>query len=171
MQNTNITTVINFGGFYNSIHSYIIDDNIELNEYDFEKVNYKSTFEIYVKDYIKILNNKLDTNIVFKGLISPKFYNYSTDFINVEISKKDIIKLFQYVRDEELKQEVFNIIKESSTSKDGYVAFYNYSDYFKKDNLDILVECMLDIIIEHLQDVIVEELQANYLEIVLNNDN
>ena len=166
-----IETSINFGGFYESIHSYIIDDNIELNEYDFEKVNYKDTFEIYAKDYIKILNQKLDTNIIFKDLISPKFYNYSTDFINVEISKKDILKLFQYVRNEDLKEEVINIIKDSSTSKDGYVAFYNYNDYFKKDNLDLLLECMLDIIVDTLQDDIIEELQANYLEIILNNDN
>ena len=171
MQNTNIETVVNFGGFYESIHSYIIDDNIELNEYDFEKVNYKSTFEIYAKDYIKVLNQKLDTNIIFKSLNSPKFYNYSTDFINVEISKKDILKLFQYVRNENLKQEVFNIIKNSSTSKDGYISFYNYTDYFKKDNLDILVECLFDVIVEHLQDDIVEDIQGNYLEIILNDDN
>ena len=166
-----IETKINFGGFYESIHSEVIADNIEIMEYNWKDVDYNSTHKIYAKDYIKILNQKLDTNISFKNLVSPKFYNYSTDYINVEISKKDILKLFKYVRDEHLKQEVFNIIKESSTSRDGYISFYNYSDYFKKDNLDILVECMLDIIIEHLQDVIVEELQANYLEIILNNDN
>lgn len=171
MQNLTINTTVNFGGFYESIHSYIIDDNIELNEYDFENVNYKDTFEIYAKDYIKVLNNKLDTNISFKALNSPRFYNYSTDFINVDISKKDILKLFKYVRNEDLKQEVFNIIKKSSTSKDGYVAFYNYKDFFKKDNLDILVECLFDVIVENLQDDIVEELQSNYLEIILNNDN
>ena len=166
-----IETNVNFGGFYNSIHSDVIDNYIEDYEYDWEKVNYKSTFEIYAKDYIKVLNQKLDTNIVFKGLVSPKFYNYSTDYINVEISKKDIIKLFQYIRNEDLKQEVFNIIKESSTSKDGYVAFYNYNDYFKKDNLGILVECLFDVIVESLQDGIVEDLQSNYLEIVFNEDN
>ena len=166
-----IETTVNFGGFYDSIHSYIIDDYIEVYEYNFENVDYKATYQTYAEDYIKVLNQKLDTNIVFKGLISPKFYNYSTDNINVEISKKDIIKLFQYIRDEELKQEVFNIIKESSTSRDGYVVFYNYNDYFKKENLDILVECLFDVIIEHMQDDIVEELQANYLEIILNDDN
>lgn len=171
MQNTNIETVLNFGGFYESIHSYIIDNYIEDLEYDFEKVNYKSTYKIYAEGYIKAINNKLDTNISFKSLVSPKFYNYSTDSINVEISKKDILKLFQYVRTEELKKEVFNIIKESSTSKDGYVAFYNYSDYFKKDNLAILVECLFDVIIEHMQEDIIEELQSNYLEIILNEDN
>jgi hypothetical protein len=102
-----------------------------------EKVNYISTHKTYAKDYIKVLNNKLDTNIIFKALNSPKFYNYSTDKIEVEITKKDALKLFQYVRNEELKQEVFNIIKESSTSKDGYIAFHNYEDFFKKDNLNI----------------------------------
>lgn len=166
-----IQTNINFGGFYNSIHSDIIDNNIELMEYDFENVNYKSTFEIYSKDYIKALNNKLDTNISFKALVSPRFYNYSTDVINIDISFLDILKLFKYVRDEELKKEVINIIKESSTSKDGYVAFYNYKDFFKKENLDILVECIFDIIVDKLQDSIIEELQANYIDIILNENN
>ena len=166
-----IETSINFGGFYDSIHSEVIADNIEIMEYNWEDVDYNSTYKIYAKDYIKILNQKLDTNIIFKSLYSPKCYNYSTDYINVEISKKDILKLFQYVRNEDLKQEVFNIIKDSSTSKDGYISFYNYNDYFKKDNLDILVECMFDVIIEHLQNDIVEDLQSNYLEIVFNEDN
>lgn len=171
MKNLTINTNINFGGFYESIHSDIIDTYIEMMEYNWEDVNYISTFEIYSKDYIKVLNNKLDTNISFKALVSPKFYNFSTDKINVDISKKDILKLFQYVRNEDLKQEVFNIIKKSSTSKDGYIAFYNYKDFFKKENLGLLLECMLDIIVDNLQDDIVEELQANYLEIVLNEDN
>jgi hypothetical protein len=171
MKNLTINSSINFGGFYNSIHSDIIDTYIEDYEYDWEKVNYISTYENYSKDYIKVLNNILDTNISFKALNSPRFYNYSTDVISIEISKKDALKLFQYVRNEELKQEVFNIIKDSSTSKDGYVAFYNYKDFFKKDNLDILLECMLDVIIENLQDDIVENLQSNYLDIVFNEDN
>jgi hypothetical protein len=142
-----------------------------MTEYNWEDVNYRATYEIYAKDYIKVLNNILDSNISFKSLNSPKFYNFSTDYINVEISKKDILKLFQYVRNEDLKQEVIDRIKESSTSIDGYIAFYNYEDFFKKDNLDILVECMLDVIIENLQDDIVEELQANYIDIILNDDN
>ena len=166
-----IETNINFGGFYESIHSDVIDNYIEIMEYNWEDVDYNSTYKTYAEDYIKILNQKLDTNIVFKGLVSPKFYNYSTDFINVEISKKDIIKLFQYIKEEDLKQEVFNIIKESSTSRDGYISFYNYNDYFKKENLAILLECLFDIIIEHLDNDIIEELQANYIDIILNNDN
>ena len=169
MQNL-IKTTVNFGGFYNSIHSDILDTYIEDYGYNWENVDYISTYKEYSKSYIKVLNNILDTNIIFKALNSPKFYNYSTDKINVELSKKDILKLFKYVKDEELKQEVFNIIKEASTSRDGYVAFYNYADFFKKDNLDILVECLLDVIIENLQDRIVDGICSNYIEIILNED-
>ena len=165
-----IETNINFGGFYNSIHSDIIESYIEDLEYNWEDVDYKETYKIYSESYIKVLNNILDTNIIFKALNIPKFYNYSTDFINVEISKKDILKLFKYVKEGELKEEAFNIIKEASTPRDGYVAFYNYADFFKKDNLDILVECLLDVIIENLQDRIIDGIQSNYIKIVLNED-
>ena len=165
-----IKTNINFGGFYNSIHSDIIDTYIEDLEYNWEDVNYNDTYKIYSKSYIKALNNILDAKVIFKALNSPKFYNYSTDIINVEISKKDILKLFKYVKDADLKQEVFNIIKEASTSRDGYVAFYNYADFFKKDNLDILIECLFDIIVENLQDRIIDGICSDYIEIILNED-
>ena len=165
-----IETNVNFGGFYDSIHSDIVDTCVADMEYNWEEVNYEATYNEYSKRYIKVLNNILDTNIIFKALNSPKFYNYTTDFINVELSKKDILKLFKYIKDAELKEEVFNIIKDSSTSKDGYSAFYNYADFFKKDNLDILIECLLDIIIENLQDRIVDDIQSNYIKIVLNED-
>ena len=169
MQNL-IKTNINFGGFYNSIHSDIIESYIEDMEYNWEDVDYTETYNEYSKSYIKVLNNILDTNIIFKALNSPKFYNYTTDKINVELSKKDILKLLKYIKEEDLKQEVFNIIKEASTSRDGYVAFYNYADFFKKDNLAILVECLLDIIVEHLQNRIIEDICANYIDIILNED-
>ena len=169
-----IQTNVNFGGFYNTIHSDIIDYYVEDMEYNWEKVDYEATYKIYSKSYIQVFNNILDTNLIFKALNSPKYYNFTTDVINVEISKKDILKLFKYVKDADLKEEVFNIIKDSSTSKDGYVAFYNYADFFKKDNLDILVECLLDVIIENLQDdiidVIVEGRHSDCLEIILYED-
>ena len=165
-----IKTTVNFGGFYNSIHSDIIESYVEDMEYNWEDVDYKDTYNEYSKSYIKALNNILDTNIVFKALNSPKYYNYSTDTISVELSKKDILKLFKYVKDEELKQEVFNNIKDTNTSKDGYVAFYNYADFFKKENLDILIECLIDVIIENLQDKIIEGICSDYIEIVLNED-
>ena len=169
MQNL-IQTNVNFGGFYYSVHSDIIDTYIEDYEYNWEDVNYEATNKEYSQSYVKALNNILDTNIIFKALNSPKFYNFTTDTINVEISKKDILKLFKYIKDEDLKQEVFNLIKDSSTSKNVYVAFYEYKDFFKKENLDILVECLLDIIIENLQDRIIDDIQGNYIEIILNED-
>lgn len=171
MENLITDINVNFGEFYNSIHSGIIDTNVELMEYDWENINHRAIFEIYAKDYIKALNNKLDTNISFKALIGPKFYNYLMGYINVEITKKDILKLFKYIKEEELKEEVINIIKDNSTSKSGYIAFYEYKDFFKKENLDILIECLFDVIIENMQDGIIEELQGNYINIILNENN
>ena len=173
MQNL-IQTTVNFGGFYYSIHRDILDSELECLGYDDDVINFEATHNAYCKNYIKVLNNILDIDLIFKALNSPKFYNYSTDVINIELSKKDILKLFKYIKEEELKQEVFNIIKDSSTSKDGYIAFYNYADFFKKDNLDILIECLFDVIIENLQDdiidAIVEGMHSEGLEIILNDN-
>ena len=93
MQNL-IKTTVNFGGFYNSIHSDIISTCVADMEYNWEELNYEATYNEYSKRYIKVLNNILDTNIIFKALNSPKYYNYTTDYIVTDISKKDILKLF-----------------------------------------------------------------------------
>ena len=165
-----IKTTVNFGGFYDSIHSDIIDTYVVDMEYNWEEVNYNDTYKIYSENYIKALNNMLDTDLIFKALNSPKFYNYTTDKINVEISKKDILKLFKYIKDEDLKQAIFNRIKFVSTSRDGYAAFYTYTDFFKKENLDILIECLFDVIISSLEEAIIEGMWWNGIDIILNED-
>lgn len=169
MQNL-IQTTVNFGGFYHSIHSDIIDNHIEDMEYDWETVDYIATYKAYSENYIEVINDILNTNIIFKALNSPKYYNFTTDYISVELSKKDSLKLFKYIKDEDLKQAIFNRIKFVSTSRDGYAAFYTYTDFFKKENLDILIECLFDVIISSLEEAIIEGIWWNGIDIILNED-
>ena len=57
-----INTKIEFGGFYQSIHSDLIDRNIEsyyedgnYPEYHYDNIDYQKTYGSYIEDYVENL--------------------------------------------------------------------------------------------------------------------
>ena len=155
-------STVNFGGFYNSFHDYIceravayeigaVDDDGEINgDKLFDYNDWERVHNNYASEWLDALNSELDTNLKFVSLDSPKFYNYSTDTIHVSYTHGDALKLFKYIKDNDLKGEVYRIIKDRTTSCDGYHAFYKYADIFAKDGNGFLIEFMLDAIIDSL---------------------
>lgn len=141
-----------FIGFYESIHSYNIDEYIEDREININEIEYKNLLIEYSKEYINKFNYEFDTNIIFEELISPKYYNYSTDKIYVSISNEDILSLIKYLKTTystlDYKELLQDKIKEVTTSRDGYIPYYSYKDIFKKDNRNIFISLIIDIIFE-----------------------
>ena len=160
-----IKTQLNFGGFYNTIHSSIVEDAVacelgaidECNENDWENedlINFNNwtAYKIeYCKEWVKLLNAELETNIVFTSLDSPREYNFATDVIIAHITVKDTLKLFNLIKENELKENVYEAIKKATTSYDGYIPYYKYSDLFKSENRYFLVEIMIDILLEYFE--------------------
>ena len=173
---------INFGGFYDTIH----DDSCESaaanyyscynNALDYDYgIDYTKLDEVspttwqevrqqYSIQYINLLNETLETSIVFLKVSSPRSYNFTTDSIIGNIERVDILKIFKYIKDNDLKAKVYERIVECSTSRDGYASFFNYSNYFEKVNLDLLTTILLDIVIENENNdypLYIEELQLD----------
>ena len=140
MQNQ-IKTVIKFGGFYNSIHSSIIDNDIdsyieymndendtELKEYDYN-FNYSDMYNQYLKqyisDYIDFIELEYNLNIKINdiSLYSPKEYNFKTDEIDCFISKSDEIKLIKYFKKD---NDFLEYLKDDTKSYDGFWSHYTY---------------------------------------------
>jgi len=140
MQNQ-IKTVIEFGGFYNSIHSSIIDNDIdsyieymndendtELEEYDYN-FNYSDMYNQYLKqyisDYIDFIELEYNLNIKINdiSLYSPKEYNFKTDEIDCFISKSDEIKLIKYFKKD---NDFLEYLKDHTKSYDGFWSHYTY---------------------------------------------
>lgn len=149
--------VLNFGGFYNNIHDDNTDNMIENyfvedDEIRYHLVNFKKLHTLYSRSYINFINFHLETNFIFKALNSPKEYNFKTDTILFDANKKDLLKVLKFIRENDLKDNVIQIIKDCTISKDGYIPFYTYSDFFKKENLCFLFESCLDAIISFLDD-------------------
>ena len=172
---------LNFGGFYESIHDQIVENAMgyyfdfvdhETGEIDKEKMWFigADIWEFgrikYSKSFLDVMNDTIGTDLKFEVLYSPNFYNYETDQIICNISKKDILKVFDFIKKENLKNKVFSIIKEKTTSYDGFIAFYYYEDFFKKENLSFLIECLFDVILKNEDFYLDEFYIVNLPEII-----
>lgn len=145
-------TRLEFGGFYESIHSEVIDNQIEyfiesendLNDtnkqHDDYNFDYKSMQNQYIKQYCEMLSDYIkkeyDLNIEFSNLklISPKYYNFETDKIECEVSNyKDLINYFKNDSD------FLDYLNQATQSYDGYTSFYDMRDALNnKDNILML---------------------------------
>jgi len=155
--------LIDFGGFYGSIHSSFIDDKIQYNGINEDNVNYKETYKDYCIEYLELLNNILDLNLEFIQIESPKFYNFTNDKIEAEINENDFNRLKDtYLND----KEFIDYINENSKSYDGFMSFYNGFDEVVKED-EILLQYMFNYILKEYNDDIY--LMESDFEIIENN--
>ena len=135
---------LNFGGFYHSEHSEVIENNIELYGYEWEEVDYKKTNINYCKAFLNRLGEELNINLSFISLDSPKEYNFTTDKIFCSISKED----FKTLLDDYDNKELFNYIEEHSKSRDGFSSFYSGYAAVKKEK-DIFLQYLFNYILQY----------------------
>lgn len=127
---------VHFEGFYESTHSHEIDDQLELYFSDEngepqdqpDNIDYQKIFLAYSQLYLKAFNEHLndeyglEIEMAFKGLDSPKFYNFQTDVILSEISDSD----FNKIKIKFLTIKMFvDFVNETSKSRDGFASFYD----------------------------------------------
>ena len=137
---------LNFGGFYDSIHSDLIDTEIEniLETEDLEYdqicdyIDFKAIHLEYSKRLVLDFNDNFDLNLKFEELIHPKEYNFTTDIIIVDMAFQDYNYLFLDTDQDELKHK----ITKATTNRDGYSAFYNYSEML--DEPQFIAEFLFD---------------------------
>ena len=157
--------LIDFGGFYHSIHSDNIENRIEYFEIDENNVNYKETYNSYCIEFIDSLNDMLELELKFIQIDSPKFYNFTTDKIEAEINENDFNKL----KDTYLNSNEFiDYVNENSKSRDGFTSFYNgFNEVIKED--EILLQYMFNYILNEYADEIDNYVFELDFEIIENN--
>ena len=141
---------LNFGGFYDSVHSDLIDTEIEnileTEELTYDEIcdyiDFRRIYREYSKRFVDNFNDNFDLNLKFSHLIQPKEYNFKTDEILVEMSMQDYNYLFLDTNQDKLNHK----ITKATTNRDGYSAFYNYSEML--DEPQFIAEFLLDIIME-----------------------
>ena len=138
-------TFIEFGGFYDSYHSSMIESYIEsfeyegYSEYNFSNINWQETYQSYIESYCynleRYISYQYDINIDFKNITlwSPREYNFRNDEIDCIVNEKQSLKLLKLV----LKNDDFHKrLKEVTTSRSGYIPYYTYEQLLNmKDNM------------------------------------
>jgi len=126
-------TYIPFSGFYYSVHDNAITNSLETCYADdcgelsritaqrlFEAINYSECCQNYAQIYATEFGRRLKIDLTFQALHSPKFYNYETDQILVNVSEEEVARIFAAADMEVLADE----IKQRHSSRSGFISFY-----------------------------------------------
>jgi len=119
---------------------------------DFYEIDYNQYKLDYSKSFVDAFNDNFEddlkkiwiTQIKFKGVSSPQYYNYSTDSLDVSCNIC-INKIVKYLDSE--KEAFSKYIKKHNTSYDWYNAFYSneYDSYIKELKEDESEACITQI--------------------------
>lgn len=160
-----INTNINFMGFYESIHSmqidcaiesYFTDDEGNFDDKAAENINYQKIYNSYIVDFTNDFKDWIQDNYPINPsfcnlkLISPKYYNYSTDVINCDINESDAISMRNFFKDD---KEFLSFLKDRTKSYSGYMSFYTFEDALANKN---------DILSDYILEFLVRKFEADY---------
>jgi hypothetical protein len=147
-------TNIEFGGFYGSVHEglvegavemYLADDDGNIDENYFSGSDWRGFNANYIKEYTQNLSewiaDEFDVTIAFKklSLDSPKYYNFETDTIDADVTKREVVRLLAKF-DNDIDFDAY--LKDATKSYDGYMSFYDY-DEAKANKNDIKIRYLL----------------------------
>ena len=137
---------LDFGGFYESIHTEYIDKHIEDLNINWEYVDYQKTYENYAKCFVDYLNFSTNQKLKYVELDSPKYYNFRNDKIIVSINEIDKYNLIQKYRNDD---DFVKWVNEASASRDGI--YYRFTSFCSGiDNLINRQELLLEYIYTYI---------------------
>lgn len=164
--------LINFGGFYNSIHDAQIENQFDACEdcidFDAQNRDYTKTQVNYSKKYLKkmeqfLFNEKIEVKLNFVRIKSPREYNFETDKIVVNLLKKHQKSIINFVKNK-FAVELIELIRTQTTARDGYHPFYTFDDIYKHNKNGLLLEACLEIICDQInKDELPYEFDLEYL--------
>ena len=185
-----------FNGFYNTLFEDILDNAVddaieyynEQNEsdlnYDDFDFDFDSIMNEICKDAVLKVEEKLNEigincSIKYDTLVSPKYYNFSNDSINIEINFKKFSQVIEIL--DQNYDSFSQYIKENYTSCSGFISSYsNYASDWMEDlrengeneahKVGAVLNFILQEIEEYKPDNLYYELCANayFLEYTIN---
>jgi len=118
-----------FSGFYNTLFEADEDSSIEdgftYDDYEFDYEDYRNRVAVACCEAIQSQLKNLGITIKFQNIVSPRFYNFSNDSINVayHLEEDSYKNLYKYIL--ENKEAFDSYIKENYTSHDGFMSFHS----------------------------------------------
>ncbi len=118
---------IPFSGFYESYPMDLLHDAVEqLDPHDehHAEIDYEGFAKMHVERFAKQVEDQhgFELEMKFKALGRPKYYNYGTDRIFVEIPIVQLHHVHEQFLEEEFAQK---IVEDRFKSRDGFASFYD----------------------------------------------
>lgn len=118
-----------FNGFYNTHfeadEESCIEDGKTYDDYEFNYEDYRERVATACCEAIQKELKDLAIKVEFQTVISPKYYNFSNDSINVayHLEENSYKNLYKYILE---NKEAFNsYIKDNYSSYDGFMSFHS----------------------------------------------
>ena len=172
---------IPFEGFYYSVYEGMVENIID-NEIEEgylkndDNVNYRGIFEAMAQsifdDIMEIfidetnINSLYSNHIIYDGLSSPKYYNYTTDKLRAEISYNNYSLIYgKYI----INDDFINYVNEASKSRDGFASFYEGINSVASEP-SIFLEYLFEwFVLNEYRNEIIDKTTDNLHEIIYNN--
>jgi hypothetical protein len=175
---------IPFEGFYYSVYEGMLEDVINNEIQDGymkndDNVNYKIIFEamaqsifydiieIFIDETFGSIGDEFCSNkIIYEGLSSPKYYNYSTDKLIAVISYNNYSLIYgKYI----INNNFINYVNEYSKSRDGFASFYEGINQVSSEP-EIFLEYLFQwFVLNEYREEIIHKTTDNLTEIIYNN--
>lgn len=157
----NIKIELPFSGFYESIYDSHIDNTMEYYLYDLEgeqlekaqnafyMMNYDATRKAICEHYIQAYNQvfydqfNIDLNLTFNSLISPKFYNFETDRLFVNIDPELFKQVIQLLDDDAIQKT----LSEKYKTRDGFIVFESTIEAIKNKEYELFSSDLLEMLL------------------------
>lgn len=139
-------TTIEFGGFYESLHSSLLDQAVEsfcmdedgnvdmgmLDDWDWCDSHYSYMLE-WVQLFEQWISDEYGVKLNFTEceLKSPKYYNFETDTIDTTLTSREVNDILDKFAD---NAEFDDYLRDATTSRSGFISFYDYDQ--AKSNKD-----------------------------------
>ena len=168
---THMTIRMPFCGYYETLLQDELDMEAEYCELEEESINWLATHEGVAEEYAKEYLHQMGLEGKFDSLVSPKYYNFETDALFVELPNASLLKIKLEVMLDN-REDFSAWVIDNCTSRDGFISFLpNNLALWPEDWEERHYYAALEFLDECSEDII-EVLRANgRLEIITRSDN
>jgi len=133
---------IEFGGFYGSVHEMWVEQAVEAiyaDDYETDEElgraendpNWNKCYENYMREWLDIFSMWLSDEYGVQAkftkptLKSPKYYNYATDTIDCNLTKREVTDIVDLVKGQ---MEFMRFLADATQNTSGFISFYTFKE-------------------------------------------
>lgn len=155
-------TLLNFGGFYETVHDMRVEDLASRDYRDEDTgepyadffqgadINWSAIKSIYAARYVDFVNEKVGCSLVYCAVVSPREYNFDTDKIECECDALSYRAVNAYIIKNALGDAVDVAVRYATTARSGYIPFFTFRGLVA--DRAAFFEVKMYVVLDHIAD-------------------